>query len=169
MSGPATEGKISCSVNFPPLLLLPSVQSTLLGLPLFGGQKKPVNFRQEDIFHRQGGERLGSIPPSGGGKASLWVEIPKSRASSENADSCYEGRAVVVLSEVGGMLFSHTLTLTHVLGVGEHAEESDNTKQRMRCDILDTGVIVISPKKLLYEFLNGMNEMIYTWLISKKY
>lgn len=137
-------------------------------MSLFGGQKKPGNSRQEDICHRQGGERLGSIPPSRGGKASLQVEIPKSRASSENAECCYEGRTAVVLSEVGGMLFSHTLTLTHVLGVGEHAEESDNTKQRMRCDIPDTGVNSHFSKKLLYEFLNGMNEIIYTLLISKK-
>lgn len=43
--------------------------------------------------------------------------------------------------------YSHTLTLSHVLEGGEHTEESDNAKERMRCGVPDTGVTFIFPRK----------------------
>lgn len=47
MPGHATECKISFPVNLLPLPLLLSVQSTLQGLRLSAGQKKPGDSRQE--------------------------------------------------------------------------------------------------------------------------
>jgi len=83
--------------------LLPSLQPTLHGSSLPGEQKKPGDSWQEDMCHRQGGEWLGSIPPSGEGRVSPEVAAPKSRASGR---MCAARRIGKLLGET---LFSHIL------------------------------------------------------------
>ena len=92
--GMSQNWKTSSPVNLPIPPLLPSVQSTIQGLRLPGEQKRPGDSWQEDMCHRQGGEGLGGIPPSGGGKVSPEVAAPKSRASGEN-DALKIGKLVL--------------------------------------------------------------------------
>lgn len=74
--------KTSCPVNHPTLPAYCCLLSNppFMGLPCLES-KRNLEIPGKKTCVRQGGERLGSIPPSGGGKVSPEVAAPKSRAS----------------------------------------------------------------------------------------
>lgn len=167
MPGHATECKISFPVNLLPLPLLFSVQSTLQGLRLPAGQKKPGDSRQEGyVIDRGVRDWIAYLLVEEAKLPQRWK--PQSSGHPVRMPTAAMRMGQLFIWTWGDSFLTHTLTLTHVLAGGEHTEESANTEERMRCDIPATGVTFISPKRLLCEFLNGMNEIIDTWLILHK-
>lgn len=121
------------------------------------------------MYVRQGGEGQGSTPPLEEAKFPSRCKCysPTHPASMSTA-AIRIGRLLIYLNF--GRPFSPPM-LTHVLGLAQnrdHIEESDNAKKKMRCEIPDTRVTSTSSKGLLCALFIGMNEIIYTLLISEK-